>query len=208
MIGSKRTSSTLPVWSVWHFVLLLTLLAGCGTHAGKGAAEGAAMGAASCAVGSLVGTLIFGGSAIDNAARSAVYCGAAGAFAGGVRGSQLDEKEKQQLKTETERLQQLLGQDAFSSLTALAQCDHATALSEATKARGSHNPNHALAGIWLEILTFADQRNETKARTLLPDVTRQDWDIDSESQAEAKMRESLGELSRVRKKYGLPEVCA
>jgi hypothetical protein len=77
-----------------------------GSHAARGATEGAAMGAASCAVGSIVGSLVFGGNVLDNAARSGVYCGAAGAFAGGVQGSALDKKEQQARDNELARLRQ------------------------------------------------------------------------------------------------------
>lgn len=188
--------------------MTIALTSGCtGSHAARGASEGAAMGAASCAVGSVVGSLVFGGNVLDNAARSAVYCGAAGAFAGGVQGSALDKKEQQARENELARLRQLLGNDAFESLSALAQCDYSRALSKAATARISSNPNYSLAGLWLEVLTYADQGNEQVARDMLPTIIDQDWDIDSASQAELKMREAVGELTAARKKYNLAQVC-
>ena len=199
-------------WSVWIAAALsaftIAVTSGCtGSHAARGATEGAAMGAASCAVGSIVGSLVFGGNVLDNAARSAVYCGAAGAFAGGVQGSALDKKEQQARDNELARMRQLLGNDAFESLSALTRCDYAQALSKAGAARGSSNPNYSLAGLWLEVLTYADQKNEQVARSMLPTVIEQDWDINDAQDAELKMREAVGELTKIRKKYDLPRVC-
>ena len=57
------------------------------------------------------------------------------------------------------------------------------------------------------VLTYADQGNEQVARGMLPTVIEQDWDIKGEQDAELKMRESVGELTKIRKKYNLPQVC-
>jgi len=178
------------------------------SYAAKGASEGAAVGAASCAVGGLVSALLFGGNAIDHAARSAVYCGAAGAVAGGISGSQMDKQVKQRQDDELARLRQQVGEEAFQGLKALAVCDFDVSLRHANEAQRSDNPNYSLSGLWLEVLTYADQRNESRARSLLPGVVEKDWNIASEAQAEATMRKAMNDLTRIREQYGLVEICS
>ena len=64
-----------------------------------------------------------------------------------------------------------------------------------------------MAGLWLEVLSYADQREEAKARSLFPTLVEKDWDIGSESQAEEIMRKSLNELMDIRREHKLPRVC-
>lgn len=63
------------------------------------------------------------------------------------------------------------------------------------------------AGLWLEVLNYADQRDETRARSLFPTLVEKDWDIKTESQAEETMRKSLNGLMDIRQEYNLPRVC-
>ena len=56
-----------------------------------------------------------------------------------------------------------------------------------------------LIGLRLEVLGYAGLGNESRAREMLPTVFDQDWDIDKEKQAELSMRESVGELTEIRK---------
>jgi hypothetical protein len=64
-----------------------------------------------------------------------------------------------------------------------------------------------LAGLWLEVLNYGDQRDEAKARSLFPTLVKKDWDINSESQAEDVMRKSLNRLMDIRQEYNIPRVC-
>jgi hypothetical protein len=66
----------------------------------------------------------------------------------------------------------------------------------------------ALAGLWLEILNYADSGQESKARALFPTLVKQDWNIETTTQAETKMREGVTALGDIREKYDLPRVCA
>ena len=75
-------------------------------------------------------------------------------------------------------------------------------------ARQSENPNFSLAGLWLEVLSYADQGNEARARSLFPDVVTKDWDIKNEAEAEAAMRDTLNKLMDIREQYNMPRVCA
>jgi hypothetical protein len=184
-------------------------MAGCASdsYTAKGAARGAGSGAVAGAVGGLVSALVFGGDPVESAARGAVYAGAAGAAAGAMAGSQVDKQVQQQNEARLAMLRKEIGDDAFGGLEALADCQHNVSLLQAAKARQSKNPNYALAGLWLEVLNYGDQRDEAKARSLFPTLVEKDWDIKSESQAEDMMRKSLNALMDIRQEYNLPRVC-
>ncbi|MBT8076306.1 MAG: hypothetical protein KJN61_07550 [Gammaproteobacteria bacterium] len=219
----KPSSSTLLI-SV-AIVALGLQLSGCASdsYASKGAKQGAVQGAAAGAVGGLVSALVFGGDPLDRAARGAVYGGAAGAVAGGISGSRVDKQvqAQQQAQTHTnaraqsqaqqdaelEALKKEIGRPAFNGLAALAECRHEVTLEKARKAQKSKNPNHRLAGLWLEVLNYADLQQQEQLSRLLPDIVAEDWDIQNEAQAEQVARESAAELITIRKEYNLPLVC-
>lgn len=184
-------------------------MAGCASdsYTAKGAGRGATTGAVAGAVGGLVSALVFGGDPVESAARGAVYAGAAGAAAGAMAGSQVDRRIEQQREAELAKLRQEIGQDAFEGLEALADCRHDVSLRQAAKAQQSKNPNYALAGLWLEVLNYGDQRDEARARSLFATVVEKDWDIKTEAQAEDIMRKALNELMNIRQEYNLPRVC-
>jgi hypothetical protein len=77
-------------------------------------------------------------------------------------------------------------------------------LAHAGEARKSSNRNHALAGLWLQVLNHADQGNSTLTQDLLAEVVEKDWDIDCLSQARAVTSKSLRGLEDIRGMYGLP----
>ena len=87
------------------------------------------------------------------------------------------------------------------------ECKHEVALGYARTAAKSNNKNHALAGLWIETLAYADSRQENKARTLYPDLITNDPEIGTESQAEETMRKALQDLMDIREKYNLPRTC-
>jgi len=194
--------------SILAILLVLGIhLSACGEYAAKGAGAGATTGAVSGAVGGLVSALVFGGDPAEAAARGAVYGGAVGATAGAMGGAQIDKKLEQQREATVENLRQSIGNDAFEGLKALADCNHDVSLQQATLARQSENPNFSLAGLWLEVLSYADQGNESMARSLFPEVVKTDWDIKTEAEAEAAMRKTLNSLMDIREQYNLPRVC-
>jgi hypothetical protein len=57
------------------------------------------------------------------------------------------------------------------------------------------------------VLSYADQGNESRARSLYPEVVKSDWDINTETEAEAAMRKTLNGLMDIREQYNLPRVC-
>jgi len=205
------------VLSVFIFVFLILFLVGCASDSktAEGAGRGAATGAVSGAVGGMVSALVFGGDPAEAAARGAVYGGATGAVVGGIAGSQADAQAEKQAEAQTkkqsdEKLAKLradIGDDAYEGLAALAECKHDKSLSQAAKAQESDNPNFSLAGLWLEVLSYADGRDEAKARSMFPTLVEKDWNIKTEAEAEERMRSALQGLMDIRSEYNLPKVC-
>ena len=183
------------------------LITACGEYAAKGAGEGATMGAASGAVGGLVSALIFGGDPAEAAARGAVYGGAVGATAGAMSGSKVDTKIEEQRSARAEKIRTEIGDDAFKGLSALVTCDHQDALKDADKAKQSTNPNFAVSGYWLEVLSYADQGNNRKTKELIPGVVEKDWDTGSETEARASLLQLQDKLMTIREEYKLPKKC-
>jgi len=187
--------------------LLAFGIAGCSSNAGKGAAQGAGTGAIAGAVGGAVTALIFGGDPVEAATRSAVWGASAGAATGAIAGSQVDKKTESQKEAEFAKLREEIGDENFAGLESLADCKHDESLRAAEKGRQSDNPNYALAGLWLEILNYADKGQESKARELFPTLVKQDWNVDSTAAAESRMREGTTALGNIREEYGRSRVC-
>ena len=223
MFLSRHKSFLFKTLGSFVLALLCMQLSACAgdSYASKGAKQGAAQGAAAGAVGGLVSALVFGGDPVDRAARGAVYGGAAGAVAGGISGSRMDKQVQAQAQTrssaqpqtqaqqdaELEALRKEIGRPAFNGLAALAECRHQDSLAKAQKARKAKNPNHRLAGLWLEVLNYADLQQQEQVTSLLPAIVKEDRDIDSEAQAQVTTREAAAELITIRKDYKLPLVC-
>ena len=165
-IADSRASVRKPITAL-AIVLLGAALCACQSSAGKGAAQGAGTGAIAGAVGGAVTALVFGGDPVEAAARSAVWGASAGAATGAIAGSQADKQAEQQThkKTEAElaKLRDEIGDENYAGLESLADCRHDESLRAAAKGRQSNNPNYALAGLWLEILNYADSGREAKA---------------------------------------------
>ncbi len=188
-------------------VSLILILTGCGEHATKGAGEGATIGAASGAVGGLVSALVFGGDPAEAAARGAVYGGAVGATSGAIRGSTVDAKIEEQRNAKAEKIREEIGDDAFKGLSALVTCDHKDALKDAANAKQSANPNFSVSGYWLEVLSYADQGNNSKTKELMPGVVEKDWETNNEAEARANLLQLQNSLMGIREEYKLPKRC-
>lgn len=198
------------------FVLMAATLiinAGCASdsYAAKGAAEGAGTGAVAGAVGGMVTALIFGGNVAEAGARGAVYGGTTGAVVGGMAGSNVDQQVAQQEQAQREaqlaKFRKEIGPDAYNGVAALAECKHSVAVANAQEATRSSNKNYALAGLWVELLTEADRRNDAKVNALLPEVVEKDRDVNTLADAEVAMGQALKKLEDVRVEYGLPAAC-
>jgi len=186
---------------------LCFLVTGCGEYAAKGAGEGATVGAASGAVGGLVSALVFGGDPAEAAARGAVYGGAVGATAGAMGGSKVDTKIEEQRSARAEKIREQIGDDAFKGLSALVTCDHQDALQYAVESKQSNNPNFAVSGYWLEVLSYADRGNNDTINKLLPAVVAKDWNVNSETNARTSLLQLQDKLMAIREEYKLPKKC-
>jgi len=182
-----------------------------GSEASKGAQQGATTGAVAGAVGGMVTALVFGGNVADAGARGAVAGASSGAVVGGMSGSQRDKQKAQQQAAEQDtglaQLRQKIGDDAFDGVVALAKCNHAVASANANVAMKSDNPDYALAGLWVDVLSSADQRNESAARARFAEIIARDNNVSSEAEAEQAMREALQQLMDIREKNDLPKIC-
>lgn len=187
--------------------------AGCasGSYAARGATEGATTGAVAGAVGGMVTALVFGGNVAEAGARGAVYGGTSGAVVGGMAGSKADqaaaEQKRAQREAELAKLKKRIGSDAYNGVAALAECKHGVAIANAREAVKSGNSDYALAGVWVEVLTEADRRQDAQAQALFPEIVRRDREMKSNADVEARMHEALQELGNIRREYELPEVC-
>jgi len=177
---------------------MATVACSSGSEASKGAKQGATTGAVAGAVGGMVTALVFGGNVADAGARGAVAGASSGAVVGGMSGSQRDkQKEQQQVAdqdAELAKLRQQIGDDAFDGIIAHV-------------AMKSGNSDYALAGLWVNVLSSADQRNEPEARSRFPEIIAQDKKVKTEAEAEQAMREALQQLMDIREANNLPKIC-
>ena len=186
----------------------ILIFSACSQRAMQGAGRGAATGAAVGAVGGMVTALVFGGNVGEAAARGAVYGGSTGAAAGAISGAAADSNQKKaQQAAELEALRKRLGDDAFNGLAALVECKHEIAQGYGRTAATSDNADFALAGLWLQVITYADSRQEDQARSLLPGLVEKDSKLSSESQAETEMQAALQKLKDIRQENKLPREC-
>ncbi len=186
---------------------IIFMFIACSQQTAKKSAEGATMGAVVGGVGGLVTGLVFGGNVAESAARGAVYGASTGAAAGAMSGAMAESKQKEQQTDKFAQLRTDVGEDAFMGLEALAQCKHDVALGYGRTAAKDENKNFALAGLWVQVLTLADSREEDQARALFPEVVTQDDKISSEAEAEGAMRTALQKLMDIRVQNKLPRVC-
>jgi len=186
---------------------IIFMLIACSQQTVQKTGEGATMGAVVGGVGGLVTGLVFGGNVAESAARGAVYGASTGAAAGAISGSMAESKQKEQDSGKIEKLKSAIGEDAFMGLEALAHCKHDVALGYGRTAAKNENQDFALAGIWLQVLTLADSREEDQARALFPEVVTRDAKISTDAEAERAMRTSLQDLMDIRVQNKLPGVC-
>lgn len=189
-------------------LLSAVLLAACSGTSGHRAVQGGTVGAIAGAAGGVVSALVFGGNVGEAAARGAVWGGTTGAVSGAVIGAQEDHmKKKARQDARVSKLKKDLGEDAFNGLAALAECKHEVALGYARTAEKSDNRDYALAGLWVEILAYADRKEEDKARSRYAALIEKDDKIGSENQAEEQMQKALNRLGEIRNEYNLPQTC-
>jgi len=188
-------------------------ISGCATdsYAAKGAGKGATTGALAGAVGGMATALIFGGNVGEAAARGAVYGGASGAVVGGMSGASVDKQVAAQDQADRDKkiaeFRDEIGADAFNGFVALAECKHDIAIANAREARKSRNRDHALAGLWIQILSEADRENPDAASELFPELVSSDKHVKTVGDAESRTGDALLQLGEIRVEYDLPKDC-
>ena len=205
-------SSTFLISLVGAFLLVVVAPA-CAkdSYRSQGSKTGAKRGAASGAVAGAVGAMIFGGDVVGGAAAGAAMGSASGATSGAMAGGDADRRVEAQrqegLAKQEAEIRELVGPDAYSALEALADCDHDEALKRAAAARSASNPNYQVAGLWTQVLTYADGGQMARAKGMLPAVVEADWEMKTEAQADAFLGELLNEMMDIREQYDLPRTC-
>lgn len=188
-------------------LLMVTLLAACATKTGQQAGKTAGIGALAGAAGGILSAAIFGGNVGSAMARGAALGAGSGAMVGAIAGSQEDEKAAGTPEAKAARLKKDIGDDAFNGLNAIVDCDYSVALADAEKAKASGNNEYAVAGLWVEALTYFDSREEAKARALYPAIFKKDKHVSTQQQAEEHMRKGLDQIMQAREKRNKPRVC-
>jgi len=205
------TSDNLKMRSICLLISMLCIIAlsSCTGQTGKRTGQGAATGTVAGAVGGMVSALIFGGNVGETIARGAVWGASTGAVAGAIAGGQEDKAlNKQEEDDVIKKLQTELGEDAYSGLAALTQCKYAVAISYAQIAQKLDNKAYALAGHWLETLTYADQGEIKQARQMFPAIISADPDLHNKSDVEQSMQKALRGVANIREQHDNARTCA
>jgi hypothetical protein len=211
---SKLTPRPVTYLSLLIFLGFAVQISGCASdsYAAEGAAKGAGTGALAGAVGGMATALIFGGNVGEAAARGAVYGGASGAVVGGMSGASVDKQVAAQEQAERDKniakFRDEIGADAYNGFVALAECKHDIAIANAREARKSRNRDYSLAGLWIEILTEADQKNHDAASELFPELVSSDKAVKTDGDAQLRTDKALQQLGDIRVEYDLPKDCA
>jgi hypothetical protein len=204
------TTANKPIFSIVLSLICssLLLLTACSGQSGQRAAQGAGTGALAGAAGGLVSGLLWGGNPLESAVKGAAVGATAGAVVGGVSGAEADKAQ-----AEATRQQQIaefrsqIGEDAYAGVVALAECKHGVAEANAQVAAKSGNSNYALAGLWVETLSYADRGDTTGAQAHYPEIIKQDPGLDTNEQVDATVQETLGKLQDIRADNKLPKTC-
>lgn len=186
------------------------LMAGC-AGAGEGALKGAGSGALAGAASGLVSALVWGGDPGEYMARGATAGATIGAVGGAVQGSNRAKAEKDasaaREQREIEKFRRDIGSDAFDAIVALAECRHEVAVANGRVAAQSTNGNHALAGLWVQALTFEDQGNQASLDAITLEIIQWDRGVSDADQFNRELQSGYKGLVDIRSEYGLPLSC-
>ncbi len=203
---------TLYTYTITAILLcVLAALASCSTNTVQRAGEGALLGAAAGAVGGMFSAAIFGGSVGEAAARGAAWGAGTGAVTGAIRGSREDaareqkamDEQRDRQKVELARLRSEIGEDAYAGLEALTLGKHEVALAYARTAMREANAQHALAGRWLEVLSYSDRGQDDQVQRSLPNLVTADPEVSSVAQAYQTLAELTSGLQKIRNEFNL-----
>ena len=192
-------------------LVFVSLTVGC-AGAGEGAIKGAGAGAVAGAASGLISALVWGGDPGEHMARGAAAGATVGAIGGAVEGSNRAQAEKDyqaaQEQRELEQFRRDIGYDAFDAVVALAECKQEVAMANARVAAGSKNGNHALAGLWIQALTYEDQADKDGLFAVTPEIIRWDREINDQVQFDRELKDTYQGLIDIRAEYALPLSCS
>jgi hypothetical protein len=159
----------------------------------------------------MISAAIFGGDIGNAAARGAAWGASVGAVSGAVQGASADSARKQQaanqerakLEAEVAEIRSQLGPDAFASLETLVDGKHDVALAYARTAQRSENQDYALAGLWLEAVTYYDSGRELEAGELIPRLVAAERTLASEADARVILVDLHEGLVEIREAFGI-----
>jgi len=144
-------------------------------------------------------------------ARGATAGATVGAIGGAVQGSNRAKAEKDaqaaREQREIEKFRRDIGSDAFDGVVALAECRHEVAVANGRVAARSTNGNHALAGLWVQALTFEDQGNQAGLDAITPEIIQWDRGVSDAEQLNRELKSGYQGLVDIRAEYGLPLSC-
>ncbi len=72
----------------------------------------------------------------------------------------------------------------------------------------STNGNHALAGLWVQALSFADQGDDAGLEAITPEIIHWDREISDAPQFQLELSKAHDELLDIRSEYLLPRSCS
>ena len=192
-------------------LIIASMVAGC-AGAGEGAVKGAAGGALAGAAGGLVQSLIWGGDPGEYMARGAAVGATVGAVGGAVEGSSRaraeEEQKARQEQQELDAIRRDIGNDAYDAIAALVDCEQEVAIANARVAAKSTNGNHALAGLWIQALSFAETGDDAGLQAIMPEIIRWDREISDATQFDRELKDAYQGLIDIRAEYKLPLSCA
>jgi hypothetical protein len=195
-------------WKI--FPLVASFIVGC-AGAGEGAVKGAAGGALAGAASGLISALVWGGDPGEHMARGATAGATVGAVAGAVEGSSRARAEKEnkaaQEQRELDLFRREIGDSAFNGVIALVECKHEVAVANGRAAAKSMNGNHALAGLWVQALSFADQGDDASLDVITPEIIRWDREMADGSQVQFELDKAHNDLVDIRTENLLPQSC-
>ena len=144
-------------------------------------------------------------------ARGAAAGATVGAIGGAIEGSSQAraEKERQaaQQQRELDQFRRDIGNDAYAGIVALVDCKHEVAIANARIAADSRNGNHALAGLWVQALTLADEGDVAGLHDVTPEIIRWDRNIANTSQFDGELKKAHDDLLDIRSDYMLSRSC-
>lgn len=195
----------------WLIISLAAFfVAGC-AGAGEGAVKGAAGGALAGAASGLITALVWGGDAGEHMVRGAQAGATVGAIGGAIEGSSKARAEAEyqaaQEQRELDQFRHDIGNAAFDGVVALVDCKHTVAIANAEIAAESTNGNHALAGLWVQALTYADQDDSSRLEVIGTEIVRWDREVSNSTQFESELRNAHNDLLDIRSDNHLPRTC-